>query len=311
MNRSHDVTQMLEQLGLHHLRALDAILETGNVTRAAAQLGLSQSAISHQLSRLRDVIGDPLVVRARGGVVPTPRAAAMAAPIRRALAELEHAIAPERAWDARTAQRRFRLAMPEHYAPVVLTELLPRLEKEARGIDLHLHPVPAGNIGPALEAGRVDLVLGDTRAAPPALKSRSVITDGLACAVRRNYRRVRAPLDLDTYCQLSHLLISPTGDTSGIVDAHLAKSGRERRIQVTTPSFLAAPLIVASSNLLLTAPRRLLHFMSKRAPLRVLEAPKPLSLPRFTLGLLWHAQMDVDEGHRWLRGLMVTALGGD
>ena len=102
MSDSHNAPGGLDQLGLHHLRALDAVLSAGSVTRAADELGLSQSAVSHHLSRMREVMGDPLVVRARGGVVATPRAQALAGPLRRALAELEEAIAPAVAWDPAT-----------------------------------------------------------------------------------------------------------------------------------------------------------------------------------------------------------------
>ena len=299
---------VLDQLGLHHLRALDAILEVGSVTRAASRLGLSQSALSHQLARLREVLGDPLVVRGSGGVVPTPRAQELASPLRRALVELEQAMTPSAAWDPGSAVRRFRVAMPEHYAPLLLGAVLRRLATVAPGIDLAMCPVALGDAARALEEGAVELAVTGLKWAAAGLKGRALLTDELGCATRQGHPSSSAPLDLETFCELDHLLISPSGATTGIVDTHLAAIGRSRRVRATTPSFLAAPLIVAESDLILTAPRRLLSFMARHVPLDVLDAPPALSLPPFRMGMVWHPRMHHDDGHRWLRAVFAETF---
>jgi len=303
-NKKH----LLDQLGLHHLRALDAILEAGHITRASEKLGISQSALSHQLARLREVMDDPLVVRSRRGVVPTPRAEALAEPLRRALAELEHVMTPAEEWEPSTAQRRFRLSLPEHFIPMILEKILPVLEDEAPGIELDVRSFPGLQIAKALEDGEVDLVGTSMSLATETLRSRPLFTSDLACAVRKKHPLVGKVMDLDTYCQLSHVLISPRGDASGIVDKHLAKLGRKRYIQITTAYFMTAPLLITCSDLILTGPRQMLQFMAKREPLRVLEIPKELAIPTFELGLLWHERVHKDPGHQWLRKLLSQAI---
>lgn len=308
MSISHDALQRLDQLGLHHLRTLDAILVHGSVTQAAHHLGLTQSALSHQLSRLRDVLGDPLVVRGRRGMVPTPRALALAEPLRLALAQLEQAMLPMEPWQPSTARRRFRLAMPEHYVPLLLANAMRRLEAEAPDVDVHVLHVAQADIAQALEDNRIELAVGGMQMATSTLKSRNLADDELACAMRRDHPSAKKKLTLAQYCRLRHLLISPGGDGKGIVDEHLAALGRERRIQATTASFLAAPMIVAASDLVLTAPGRLLRYVAEYVPLQILKPPKALALPSFKLALLWHGRMHNDDGHRWLRKLISESL---
>lgn len=306
MPKSHEGD--VEGLGLHHLRALDAVLTAGSVTAAARRLGLSQSALSHQLARMREVLGDPLVVRGSGGVVPTPRATQLAQPLREALQQLERALAPAVPWDPATARRRFRMALPDHYTPPVLARLLPRLADQAPGIDVDVHPLRRDHVAGALEDAQVELATGDMESAPEHLHSRPFVTTQFACAVRRDHPDVGDTLDLETYLRLGHVLISPAGDAVGLVDTRLTKLGRARRIHVTTSHFLAAPFVVSTSDLALTAPAALLHFMAEREPLRVLPPPPELELPSFSLGLLWHARLDADPGHRWFRAQVAASL---
>ena len=307
MPNHHNTSKRLDDLRLHHLKALDAVLGAGSVTEAAAQLGITQSALSRQLSRLRELMDDPLVVRARRGVVPTQRGEALAGPLRQALAELTRAIAPSPDWSPQTSRRRFRLGVADHYAPVVMTGLLPHLQREAPGIGIDVRPQPMDPTQ-ALEDGALDLAGGPVDLARDTLRSRSLFTASLACAVSAHHSKVAKSLDLDTYCQLAHVFITPGGSSTGLVDEQLAKLGRERRISVTLPYFIAAPLIVADSNLILTGPERLLRFMADRVPLRILPPPKGLSLPRFRWGLLWHERLHADKGHRWFRSHVARSL---
>jgi DNA-binding transcriptional LysR family regulator len=136
---------------------------------------------------------------------------------------------------------------------------------------------------------------------------RLLVSDELACAVCSQHELEGDAVDLETFLRTDHLLISPTGDGRGTVDARLAALGTERRIRLTTPAFLAAPLIVASTSLLLTA-RRLLEFLCERAPLRILDPPPELTLPVFDIGILWHPRLHNDEGHRWFRSLVARSL---
>ena len=131
-------TDPLDQLNLHHLRALDALLAEGSVTRAAQRLGLTPSALSHALRGLREVLDDPLMVRGTGGMVPTPRAEALALPLRRALHDLSQALTDAPAFDPATATRTFRVGMPDSLAFLLMPRLIGRLRQEAPVVDLEV-----------------------------------------------------------------------------------------------------------------------------------------------------------------------------
>ena len=299
-------TAVLAQLNLHHLRALDALLAERSVTRAADRLGVSQSAVSHALRGLRSVLGDPLLVRGASGMTPTVRAEGLALPLRRALRELESALSQAPGFEPATATRTFTLAMGDAFTVTVLPPLLALVRTEAPGVDLDVVPIPGGHVGPGLERGEVDLSFGVGIPDNQGLRTRAVLDDDFACLVREDHPEVGDELDLDTWCRLPHVLMSPRGEGPGLVDNALAKLGRSRRVHLRIRYFLAAPLVVARSDLVLTGPRRLLTRMAELAPLRVLDAP--VELPTFTIRLIWHVRLHEDAGHRWLRDAVVRAL---
>ncbi len=295
----------LEQLNVHHLRALDAILAERSVTRAAVRLGITQSAVSHALRGLRDALEDPLLVRGAGGMVPTPRALALQQPLHRALNDLEAALSDGPTFDPATSTRTFRLLMPDSFTLSVLPGLLDLLASEAPGVDLDVRPPPLGGSG--LEGGDADLsfVVGK-RAFSPSLRKRTLFDGRLACIVRRDHPEVSDELDLDTYCALPHALMSPLGSGPGIIDGELAKIGRSRRVHLRIRFFLAAPLLIARSNMVLTGPRDLLEAFVPLAPVRLLEPP--VHAEAFQASMLWHERNHEDPGHRWLRQSVVRAM---
>jgi DNA-binding transcriptional LysR family regulator len=294
-------------LDLHHLRVLDALLTHGSLAAAAAVLHRTPSALSHALRELRALLGDPLFVKAGRGLVPTARALGLQEGLRAALAGLDALLAAAAPWDPATARRRFVLASSDSFAVLALPPLLARVRAEAPGVDLELRGEPGEAARTLLPAGEVDLCL-DVR--PPdreGLRTRLLFEDGFVCLVRAGHPAVGASLDLDTFCALPHVLMSTTGTGQGVVDDALAALGRRRRVALRTRSFLAAPHVVAQSDLLLTAPARFAAAVAPGLGLRILEAPLPL--PSFAVRLVWHARSDADPGHRWLREALVTAAG--
>lgn len=297
----------LAQLGLHHLRALDVLLSTGHVTRAAERLGLSQSALSHTLAELRRVLDDPLLVRGPGGMVLTPRAEALGPPLRRALADLERALGGEARFDPGTARRRFVLSMGDSFAVLLLPTLVRLVGEQAPGVDLLVRPPPEGRATLGIEHHDADLALDVRPPDLPGLRTRALFEDGFSCLVRADHPAVGEILDLATWLSLPHALVSPVGEGPGIVDQVLAARGLERRVALRVPFFMAAPLAVASSDLVLTLPTRIAHRLASQAPLRIL--PPPLPLPTYTSSLVWPARLHEDPAHRWLRALVVQAAG--
>lgn len=291
------------RLDLHHLRALDAVLAERSVTRAAARLSLTPSAVSHALRGLRDTLDDPLLVRGPGGMVPTPRAESLQGPLHQALRDLERALQGGDGFDPAASTRTFRLLMPDSLTLTVLPDLLALVRAEAPGVDLDVRPTLGSRTG--LEDGEADVAFVVGTPLDPTLRSRALLDGHLACCVRADHPDVGDVLDLDTFCRLPHALMSPTGTGTGVVDTALAALGRSRRVHLRIRYFLAAPLVVARSDLVLTGPRDLLSVFADLAPLRVLDAPLPLA--PFTVKLVWPERLHDDPGHRWLRRAVVQA----
>ena len=315
MRRAHE-TRMpvpdevdLAGINLNLLVALDALLQESHVTRAAARVGLTQSAMSHALAQLRELLGDALLIRGRGGMVLTPRAEQLTAPLRRGLAELQRALRSEPAFEPATATRRFTVATRDYFGSVLLPSALELLGREAPGVDLSVRHVESNTYPALMESGEVDLtVVTPPVESGPGLRQQKLFTEDFVCVVRKGHPKVRRGLDLDTYLQLSHVLISPRGDGVGAVDVALAQRGLPpRRIAVRVPYFLIAPLVVTRSDHVLTAPRRLIAAFSEAYPLQVFAPPLPV--PPFDIIQVWHERFDGDPAHRWLRGLVARAVG--
>lgn len=299
----------LPDLTLHQLRLLAVVIEERSVSRAARRLGVSQPAVSHALRGLREALGDPLLVAGAGGLVATPRALALEARLGGALRELGTLLAQPAAFDPSTARRDFRLASWDAAVMSLIPSLTRDLSRDAPGVGLDVRPVPAGGAAPALTSGELDLAIEVRPLDAPGIKVRRLAEDQFVCVVRAGHPRVGDALDLETWLSLPHALISPQGEGVGIVDRELAKIGRSREVRLRIRYFLAAPLVVAGSDLVLTAPRSVAVVMARTAPLRLL--PPPIPLPGFTLSLVWHERDDHDPGHRWLRQRVVEAYAPD
>lgn len=294
----------LADINLNLLVALDAVLEEGTVTAAARRVGVTQSAMSHALRQLRELVGDPLLVRGAGGLVPTPRAEALRVPIRRALLDLQHALRDPPSFDPATAQRRFLLGAGDYIAYTVLPSLLER-STETPGLDLDVVPFSPDDV-PRLATGELDLGIAAFVAPAPGLRREALLTDDFVCLVRCGHPQVRRRLTLRQFVRLPHVLISPTGVGTSPVDEQLAAQGLQRRIALRIRYFLAAPMVVSRSDLVLTAPRRLGEVFARHFALELHEPPVTLS--PFTLEQVWHERYEADPAHRWLRERVRAAV---
>ncbi len=292
-------------LSLHQLRALTVLLEERSVTRAARRLGVSQPALSHTLRGLREALADPLLVTGNGGMVLTPRAERLAPALRRSLRDLDHALAPPPPTDPAGWNDTLVLAAWDVSTLTVLPGLLADMRREAPGLSLDVIPVPADGAAVGLEAGLVDLSLEVRPLDTPGLRTRALVEDDFACVVRRDHPDVGETLDLATYLRLPHALISPQGSGPSMVDAVLQEGGHRRHVALRIRYFLAAPLVVARTDLILTAPRSLCERLAEIAPLRVLTPP--LALRPYTTQMVWHARTEVDPIRRWLRAAVIRA----
>jgi LysR family transcriptional activator of mexEF-oprN operon len=291
----------LSRLDLNLLVALDALLVERSVTRAASRVGLGQSAMSHNLARLRALFGDELLTRAPEGMRPTPRALALIDPVRVALSQIQALVSGADAFDPRTAERVFRIGMSDSMEVLLGPALLAHLCEAAPGIRLRLHTIDFSQLLDDLDADRLDLAIGIGAFAEGQThhKRRLLLTETYLCMFNRERVGVSPPISLDDYVRLPHVLTSLRRGERGVVDDALAKLGLKRTVALTTPRFIAVPFLVRGAPVVTTMHARLARFFA--AALGLSLSPPPVELPEVTLSLLWHASYDNDPGHLWLR----------
>ncbi len=289
----------IRQLDLNLLWVFLALMDERQVTRAAFRVGLSQSALSNALGRLREACGDPLFVRSGREMVPTERAGALEGPVREALAALEGALASQGAFSAAHSQRRFRIASADYCEFVVLPRLIAEIAEDAPGIALDVTPLGGALPADDLRAGRFDLAIGYFSQIPDDCLMRDLFREDFACIARRDHPAIGQRLTLKRFTEAGHVLITPTGRPGSMVDDVLAKRGLKRRVAVTTPHFLVPPRVVAETDLISTLARRVAAHYAELYPLRVLAPPIPL--PGFPINMVWHRRLDDAHDHRWLR----------
>ena len=296
----------MHRLDLNLLRIFEALANERNATRAARQVHLSQPAFSHALARLRRALGDPLFVRTPRGMVPTPRALELEPVVRDVLARV--ALITERTdFDAATCARAFRIATTDYYEHIAFPRLAAELVRSAPRATIVSRPTGGELPRTELEEGSVDLAIaGFFGALPAGFYQQKLFDDTFSCVVRRDHPVVRKRLSLAQYTKLPHVLISPGGDLRGVVDEALTAAGARRHVAVAPSSFLSAGRIVADSDAVLTAPRRVAETYCRELPVRML--PPPLSLPGFTVVQVWHERQHRDDAHTWLRRL-TAAIG--
>lgn len=295
----------LVRTNLNLLVVLDVLLDAGSVTRAAERLGVTVSAVSHSLRALRETFDDPLLVRGRGGLTPTPRALALVGPIRAGLVTLDQALADDPRFDPATSTRELRVATTDYVAIVLAPTLVPTLRELTPGVSLSVLSLSEETLESQLERGEVDVAIYPSFRELGALKRRKLFEDGFSCVVREDHPEVGKRLTLARYVALGHALISPQGKGPTVVDRKLAERGLSRHVALRIQSFAAAPLVVASSDLVLTAPSLLARAFARHGGLRVLAPPLPLD--RFPNHLYWHERFDHDPAHVWLRELIAEA----
>ena len=290
----------LSGVDLNLLVIFDALIAEGHVTRAAERIGLTQPAVSHALNRLRGLFNDPLFVRCPRGMSPTPVALEMAASIRSILDQVETVLKRDRAFVPATSTRPFRLGLSDYAACVLLPALSARVEREAPGVSLVVHNTSHGTGLGMLEDDIVELVAGNFPAPPAHMREELLYEEDFVCAGRTGHPALAGGLDLARYLELRHLQVSTKSEPYGYVDAVLKEQGLRRTVSVTTSHFLMAPLLVGTSDLVATEPRRLFTPQAERLML----ATPPIAIPPFRVVQAWHARHTTDTGHAWLRGVL-------
>lgn len=292
----------LSRVDLNLLVALDALLTERSVTRAAVRIGLRQSAMSHNLARLRALFGDELLTRGPNGMRPTPRALALIDPVRITLAQITTLVSRDSIFDARTAERLFRIGLPDGAEVMLGPALLASICEAAPGVRLRLQSESADQLFDELDADRLDLGIGFGPLPEGRIhhKRRVLATDTYLCMFNADRLGVSSPISLDDYVRVPHVLTSLRMGEHGVVDEALAKLGLKRKVALTTTRFVAVPFLVAGAPVITTMPARLARLFA--AELGLSLSPVPVQLPEAFASLVWHASYDHDPAHAWLRG---------
>ncbi len=299
MNDSHvDIEPAL-------LLALHALLTERSVTRAAKQMGVTQSAMSHTLKRLRERLNDPLLVGARNALLLTPRAEAMRLPLGRALADLRDSLAPRDHFDPRTSTRTFTIATNDYGEFWTMQETLARLRRDAPNVSLTITP-PGPDTLDALTRGPVDLMIGPPLEWPSSIKQRKLYSETFMVVGAANHPAFQKKLTLEAYLACGHLVVVPKGARGSEVDETLAKKGLARRIILRTANFVAAPFLAAQSDLLLTLPTGLMRAATRHIQLS--SAATPFQMRTVDAMMCWHERLHNDPGHVWLRQLALKVV---
>ena len=290
---------------LNLLVTLDALLVEGSVARAAKRLRLSPSAMSRALARLRETTGDPLLVRAGRGLVPTPRALELRARVGQVVEDAQAVLRPVTELDLEQLVRTFTLRTTEGFVENFGADLIARVSTEAPGVRLRFVSKLDKDSTP-LRDGRVDLETGvvGTKMGPE-VRAQGLFRDRFIGVVRTGHALTRGKITVARYAAGRHVLVTRRGRDEGPIDDALKAYGLERKIIAMVSGFSAALALARASDLIVSVPER--HTATLRAG--TFGFALPMSAPEISVSLLWHPRLDADPSHRWLRGCVRDVCG--
>jgi DNA-binding transcriptional LysR family regulator len=297
----------IRSVDLNLLKAFNALMSERAVTRAAGRIGLSQPAMSHALSRLRDLFADDLFVRTATQMEPTARARDIAPLVAAAIEQIEKALNLGAGFDPRTSAGIFTAGMAE-YAEVALVGPLARsFTEEAPQATLRLTPAGGPEALGQLDRGEIDVAVAYLLHVPPHIDSLVLLRDRFVLVARRGHPIAGRSLSVADYAALSHVLVSPRGATSGAVDRVLAEMSLTRRILLLVATYLALPAALAGSDLVATVPERTARQIVATDELQIMKLPLDLSA---TVSMAWHRRTASDPAQTWFRALLIEAAAG-
>lgn len=296
----------MHSLDTRLLHIFDEIYKTRSVSRAAEQLGLGQPVVSIALGKLRQHFGDPLFVRTSSGMDPTPLGEELVRPIRNAIDALQAALGYRTAFDPRTVQRMFRIAMTDISQIVLLPGLWTRLHQLAPGVTVDVTSLSL-ETAHMLESGEVDLALGFMPQLDAGFYQQPLFAQRYVCLASVDHPRIQGELTLERFQAEEHAMVISSGTGHGYLERELARQGVTRKVVLRVPNFLGVAFVVEHTDLVVTIPARLGEMLSQHGRFRIY--PTPFALPGYTVKQFWHERFHHDPGNRWLRGLIRELLG--
>ncbi|QCB44643.1 LysR family transcriptional regulator [Hydrogenophaga sp. PAMC20947] len=292
---------MFDKIDLHLIRVLHTVLTERSVSRAALRLGMYQPAVSASLKRLRDLAGDPLLVRSGSGMVPTEAGLRMVEPAAHILRSAEMLFSDARSFDPASTTQTFSLAASDYMDPKFLPLLVAQLKAQAPNCLIDIHPLSAdADYRRQLAMGQVDVVIGNWPKPPDDLHLGRLFGDEVVCLVANHHPAVKRGWDQEAWLAIDHIAPMPTHPGArGVIDDHLATQGLVRNIAVRCPHFGLIPAMVADSLLVLTTGRHYCERFVDTLPVQIL--PPAVPFPRMMYYQLWHERTHGSAAGRWLR----------
>ena len=316
-------------LDLNLLRVFDALFEERSVTRAGSRLGVTQSAVSHALARLRDLLGDELFIKGPDGMVPTAKARAVGPRLRAGLLELQSALMAD-SFDPVTADYRYNIAANPYACAILLPKVVQHVRSHAPGVEIRVSQ-DGIDIAEALDTGRLDLAMGSYSKVPGHLGRRDLLHDRLVWVLRADHPSAQEPLTLERLADLQHVVRAVTDentealdgviverglerrvaqDGDGALTSALAAIGRQRQVRLTVPNTHTALAVVGETDLVALVPWRLGMALADHYRLRLMDPPYPG--PETQLSIVWHLQHGASPALKWLLdvvGRIADSLG--
>jgi DNA-binding transcriptional LysR family regulator len=291
----------LSNVDLNLLKVLDALISERSVTRAGKRLGRSQPAVSNALQRLRQLIGDDLLVRGPNGFILTPRAETLREPLQHAITLVETCLIEEPQFDPAKATGVFRLSTPDRLSLALVPPLLARLQKSAPNMALQVMTADRRQALDLLDADLTDLALGWLDEKPGHLHIEAIHEESLFCVFRRDHPILRRGTKLDIAAVLSfpHLVVSATGQRKAIFDDLLLRYGLRRHALVVVTNFTVVPHLLSRSDMIGVFTKLAADVFQKS--FKLAKRPVPIDIGKVATNMVWHSRHDRDKKHAWLR----------
>ena len=292
---------MFEKIDIHLIRVLNTVLTERSVSRAAMRLGMHQPAVSAALKRLRELAGDPILVRSGAGMVPTDAGLRMIEPSASILRAAGMLFSDAKGFDPATAESVFRLGASDYLDPLFLPHLVAQIKTQAPRCHIEIHPLSAQlDYRAQLAQGQVDIVIGNWAAPPDDLHMARLFGDEVVCLVAKDHPAMRRKWSAASWLEAEHIAPTPTHPgAKGVIDEHLDAIGMARNITVRSPHFGLMPSMVASSLLIMTTGRQYCERFTADLPVAIL--PSPIEFPRMMYYQLWHERTHASNAAKWLR----------
>ena len=287
-----------ESFDLNLLNVFDAVMTELNVTRAAVRLNMTQPAVSNALKRLRHVLNDELFVKVPSGVSPTPKALELSQPIREALNQIRQTLEPTE-FNPATERATLTIALNDFMANLLLPPLVKILEDIAPHINVRTIPNTHINAPMLLEQAEIDIAIGVFSNLPVRLRSHTLFSSPWICVMRRDHPLATHTLTLETYVQATHVLVTLTGESTGLIEPLLQEQGLTRRIGLTVNQFSVVPKLLTTSDLIAVLPTRVVY-LSELAEHLHLKAV-PIEIPPTLVKMIWHERSHHKPTQAWFR----------